>query len=89
MTERETVHRASWLKRAWRLYADGFRSQSRTSRTLWVIVIVKLIVMFAILRPFFFPNHTKRQAAEHNISGSEWVQQDLINRAIKDSTSGH
>ncbi len=77
MTSTESPSR---LRRAWRMYAEGFRGLSRTSRLLWLIVFIKLFVMFAVLKPFFFPNHTKRQAAEHGISGSEWVQQDLIDR---------
>lgn len=80
-----TERKPSKLQRAWRLYADGFRGMSRTGRILWLIIAIKLIVMFAILKPFFFPNHTKRQASEHNITGAEWVQQDLIDRATKDT----
>lgn len=76
-----------FFKRAWRLYADGFSNLSRTAKVLWLIIAIKLIVMFAVLRPFFFPNHTKQQAKERDISGAEWVQQDLVERAIKDSTS--
>lgn len=62
------------------MYADGFRGLSKTSRLLWLIVFIKLFVMFAVLKPFFFPNHTKRQASERGITASEWVQQDLIDR---------
>ncbi len=80
-------NKASFFSRAWRLYRDGFRGMSKTGRILWLIIIVKLFVMFAVLRPFFFPNHTKRQAREHGISGAEWVQQDLIERAVKDTTT--
>lgn len=75
--------KASTLYRAWRLYVDGFRGLTHTSRILWLIIAIKLIVMFAVLRPFFFPNYTKRQAAALEISGSEWVQQDLIERGAQ------
>lgn len=54
------------------------------AKTLWLIIIVKLFIMFAVLRPFFFPNHTRQQAQAHGISGSEWIQQDIIERANKD-----
>ena len=43
------------LARAWRLYADGFREMT-IGRTLWAIIIVKLVVMFAVLKLFFFPD---------------------------------
>ncbi|MBR6576798.1 MAG: DUF4492 domain-containing protein [Akkermansia sp.] len=26
-------------------------------RTLWYIILVKLLIMFAVLKPFFFPSH--------------------------------
>ncbi|MDY3091049.1 MAG: DUF4492 domain-containing protein [Porphyromonas sp.] len=65
------------------MYREGFSTLTPTSRTLWLIVGLKLFIMFAILKAFFFPNHTKQQAAERNITGSEWVQEDLINRGAK------
>ena len=39
--------------RVWRFYADGFR-QMTWGRTLWVIILLKLAVMFLVLRIFFF-----------------------------------
>lgn len=41
------------LKAVWRFYYDGFR-QMTWGRTLWIIIIVKLIVLFLVLRLFFF-----------------------------------
>ena len=38
------------------LYKHGFRTMSRTSKTLWIIALIKLFIMFAILKPFFFPS---------------------------------
>lgn len=37
-----------------RFYRDGFRSMT-VGRTLWVIIIVKLAVIFIVLRLIFFP----------------------------------
>lgn len=31
------------------------------SRKLWAIILIKLFVMFAILKLFFFPNIVKKQ----------------------------
>lgn len=76
---------ANFWRRVWHLYRDGFRNLSPYSRTLWLIIGIKLFVMFAVLKAFFFPNYTKQQAKERNITGSEWVQQDLIQRGAKDS----
>jgi len=39
-----------------RFYYDGFRTMSWWGRRAWLIIIVKLIIMFLILRLFFFPD---------------------------------
>lgn len=57
--------------RAYRFYLDGIRSMT-LGRTLWAIVIIKLFIMFGILRVFFFPRHmghldTQEQKAEYVI----------------------
>jgi len=38
-----------------RFYVDGFR-QMTVGRTLWAIIIIKLVVIFAVLKLFFFPD---------------------------------
>ncbi|MDR2414159.1 MAG: DUF4492 domain-containing protein [Odoribacteraceae bacterium] len=48
------------LTRVWRLYRDGFREMPRWGRTLWVIVLVKLGVMFLVFRLFLMPNYLNR-----------------------------
>jgi hypothetical protein len=51
-------------------YLDGFRSM-RTGRTLWFIIIIKLIIMYGILKLFFFPDYlqdnftTDMERADH------------------------
>ncbi|MFQ8806974.1 MAG: DUF4492 domain-containing protein [Alistipes indistinctus] len=44
----------NWAYRVYRFYADGFRSMT-LGRTLWAVILIKLFIMFAILRLFFFP----------------------------------
>jgi len=39
-------------------YRDGFRSMT-LGRTLWKIIIIKLVVMFGVLKLFFFPDFLK------------------------------
>lgn len=41
------------LKNIYLFYRDGFR-EMRVGRTLWAIILVKLFIMFAILKLFFF-----------------------------------
>lgn len=44
-----------FFKQAYRMYADGFRSMT-VGRHLWAIIIIKLVIIFAVFRLFFFPD---------------------------------
>jgi uncharacterized membrane protein len=72
--------RFNWFTMFW----DGFTGMSRLGRTLWLIVIVKLIVMFAILRPIFFPDFLKKQVEDES-QKAEYVREQLIERSSIDS----
>lgn len=37
------------------MYREGFRNMV-LGRTLWKIIIIKLVIMFGILKVFFFPD---------------------------------
>lgn len=37
------------------LYVDGFRNM-KLGRSLWLIIIIKLVIFFAVLKLFFFPD---------------------------------
>ncbi len=41
--------------RIYRFYLDGFR-QMTLGKTLWKIIIIKLLIMFGVLKLFFFPD---------------------------------
>lgn len=41
-------------------YIDGFRHLSTLGKTLWIIILIKLFIMFFILKIFFFPNIMKK-----------------------------
>jgi hypothetical protein len=36
-------------------YVDGFKNLSSLGKKLWLIIIIKLMVIFVILKVFFFP----------------------------------
>jgi len=46
-------------------YRDGFAGMT-VGRSLWKIIIIKLVIMFAVLKLFFFPNFLK-----HNFETDE------------------
>jgi hypothetical protein len=43
-------------------YLEGFRSMC-LGRVLWAIILLKLFLMFAVLKPFFFPDYLKTNFA--------------------------
>ena len=57
------MNREGFWYRVYDLYADGFRSMT-VGRTLWAIILIKLFVIFVILKLFFFPNYIKEHAQE-------------------------
>ena len=47
------------LRKIFRFYVDGFKRMT-WGRNLWGIILLKLFIMFVILRLFFFPDLLKR-----------------------------
>ncbi|MCB8994539.1 MAG: DUF4492 domain-containing protein [Bacteroidales bacterium] len=49
-----------YIKRIAGFYIDGFRGMDRWGRQVWLVIIVKLFIIFFILKIFFFPDVLKR-----------------------------
>lgn len=47
--------KSSWPGRIARFYAEGFRDMT-VGKTLWAIILLKLFILFAVLKLFFFPD---------------------------------
>lgn len=45
----------TFMRRVADLYVDGFRSMT-VGRKLWALIIIKLILLFGVMKLFFFPN---------------------------------
>lgn len=67
------------LLHIWNFYVEGFRSMT-LGRTLWLIILVKLFIMFFILRLFFFPNFLSSQPTDKDKDKEEYVAGELIQR---------
>ena len=65
------------IKKVIRFYFDGFRKMT-WGRKLWRIILIKLFLMFVILRLFFFPDILKRDF-ESDEARSDHVLEQLIN----------
>ena len=72
------------IQKIWRFYVDGFRGMT-LGKTLWLIILVKLFIMFFILRIFFFPNYLNSSAVGED--KEEYVSRELIDRALGDPPS--
>ena len=79
-TEIRTIYMAkeNFLSKVFHLYYDGFRSMT-LGKTLWVIILIKLFIIFVVLKLFFFPNFLKQHADGNE---AEYVATQLLN--IKD-----
>lgn len=75
MTDRKSI-----IRRIAYLYIDGFREMT-LGRTLWAIIIVKLLLVFGILKLFFFPDILKERAAGRE---ADYVSRQLEERTISD-----
>lgn len=64
------------ILRVWKFYFNGFRGMGRWSKQVWIIILVKLFIMFVILKIFFFPNFLKTNF-ENDTQRSEHVLEVL------------
>jgi hypothetical protein len=67
----------SALKRVFRFYYDGFSSMSWWGKRVWIIIIIKLFIIFAILRLFFFRDFLGSKY-DNEKQKSEYVRDQLI-----------
>ena len=71
------MKRGSFLLRVFQFYAEGFR-EMRLGKTLWLIILLKLFIMFLVLKLFFFPNFLGQFDTDDE--KEEYVSNELIHR---------
>jgi len=47
------------MRKILQFYIDGFKEMT-LGRTLWAIILIKLFILFFVLKLFFFPNYLKK-----------------------------
>lgn len=62
----------------WRFYVDGFKSMT-WGRELWLLILLKAIILFVLLRGFFFEPVLSGKSEEQKI---EHVGKQLIEKQI-------
>lgn len=70
--------RASWTRRAVDLYVDGFRSMT-VGKKLWIIILIKLFIIFFVFKLFFFPDILSRDY-DSDEQRAEAVRNSMLNR---------
>ena len=70
------IRKDSFIYRVFDLYYDGFKNM-KLGRTLWAIILIKLFIIFAVLKVFFFPNFLKEHA---NGDEAGYVATQILNQ---------
>ena len=63
------------MNRIIRFYYDGFREMT-VGKKLWIIVIIKLVIFFLVLKVFFFPDFLQTKFGTDK-ERSEYVLDDI------------
>ena len=71
------MKKTSFWYRVFNLYVEGFRSMT-LGRILWAVILVKLFIIFFILKLFFFPNYIKNNANEGE--EAQFVSEQVLHR---------
>ena len=65
--------------RIYHFYLEGFR-EMKLGKTLWLIILVKLFILFFILKLFFFPNYLGK--FDEDSAKAEHVSDELSNYSL-------
>jgi hypothetical protein len=66
------------MTKVFRFYYDGFKNMSLWGRKVWIIIIIKLFIIFAILKIFFFQDYLQKNYND-DTQRSEYVLDQLTN----------
>ncbi|WP_294593938.1 DUF4492 domain-containing protein [uncultured Rikenella sp.] len=66
----------TWLRKIAEFYYDGFRAMT-VGKTLWAVIIVKLVILFLVLKLFFFPDAL---SGMDDGQKADFVSRELIER---------
>lgn len=65
------------LSQIFHLYYDGFRTMT-LGKTLWAVILIKLAIIFLVLKLFFFPDFINTNAKNGDKTG--FVSKEILNR---------
>lgn len=67
---------ASTLKNIFMFYYDGFSTLSWWGKRVWLIIIIKLCIIFLLLKLFFFPDFLRTKFIDDS-ERSNYVMEQL------------
>lgn len=68
------------LTKIYRFYRDGFAGMT-IGRSLWALIIIKVLILFLVLKIFFFPNFIKEESERNGVEPANVVKTELLNRS--------
>lgn len=66
------------VRQIYRFYFEGFKNLPRWGKQVWLIILIKLFVLFVILRLLFFPDFLKKNF-KNDEERSNHVLENLTN----------
>jgi len=67
----------NFFRKTFDMYRDGFKSMT-VGRTLWIVIAVKLAIIFLVVKLFFFPDKLGREY-DNDAARADAVRSELIN----------
>jgi len=61
------------MKQILKFYIDGFKGMT-LGRTLWAIILIKLFILFFVLKLFFFPDYLKKNFSNDQERSSHVIE---------------
>jgi len=73
----------NWFRKVYNFYLEGFKGLS-WGKPLWILILLKLLILFAVLRVFFFkPVLSGKTEGEK----SDFIGTQLTRPALTDTTN--
>ena len=73
----QTNRKQGLLFKVFHLYYDGFKAMT-IGKTLWTVILIKLAIIFLVLKIFFFPNYIDSKAK--NQDKTDFISKEILNR---------
>lgn len=74
----EQMNQNNLLYKVINFYIDGFKNMT-VGKTLWTIILLKVFIIFAILKLFLFPDFLSSKSSTEE-GKADYVRSELINR---------